>query len=332
MGETPDLSTSGDADVSARPRPAWRRVAWWSALVTVIAVAVPASARLIGWEAGPLAWLVAVLPWFTLACVVPAALALLARSWTLAAASVAVAALGLVWLAPLYVAEDSPGESTLTVATSNLLFGQADADAVVAMVRERDVDVLAVQELTPEAVTALRAAGIETLLPHSVLDSAGFASGSGLWSRFPLEHAESVAGMTLRAVRAEANVDGTVTALLSVHPVPPGLLSQEAWRADMARLADVIDAETGATIVCGDFNSTRDHRAFRKLEDLGYVDAPDQAGAGLVPTFPEGRLPTPVAAIDHCIVRNVDWVATGVSSVSLPGTDHRALVVTYSGK
>jgi endonuclease/exonuclease/phosphatase (EEP) superfamily protein YafD len=278
------------------------------------------------------AWLVALLPWFTFACLVPLALALLGRSWTVAAASAALAVVGLLWLAPLYVAEGAEGDPVFTVASANLTYGGADADEVVTLVRERGIDVLAVQELTPDAVERLRAAGLEELMPYSALDAAWGASGSGLWSRLPLSGAVSVDGMLFHAVRAETEVDGRIVAIFSVHPGPPGPTEHERWRADLVRLAEVIDAETGPTVVAGDFNTTRDHRGFRTLEALGYVDAADEAGAGFIPTFPEGRLPTPVAAIDHVIARDAPWVATDVVAVALSGADHRALVVIYSDR
>ena len=91
----------------------------------------------------------------------------------------------------------------------------------------------------------------------------------------------------------------------------------------------ILSPTKGPVIVAGDFNATRDQRPFRDLEALGFVDAADQAGAGFVPTFPDGRLPMPVVAIDHVMVRDSRLSAVSVTSVVVPGADHRALVVTY---
>lgn len=330
MAETESRSVADGSTPGARA-PLVRRVFRWAAVVALAGLVLPAVARLTGWEPGPVAWLVALMPWFTFACLVPFALALLGRSGPLAAASGALVAMGIVWLAPLYVAEGADGDPVLTVASANLTYGHADADEVVTMVRDRGIDVLAVQELTPDAVERLRAAGLEDLMPYSALDAAWGAGGSGLWSRLPLSAAVSVEGMTFNAVRAETEVDGRDIAMFSVHPMPPGPTEHERWRADLARLAEVLDAETGTAVVAGDFNTTRDHRGFRRLEGLGYVDAADEAGAGFVPTFPEGRLPTPLVAIDHVITRDAPWVATDVATIALTGADHRVLVVVYSG-
>ena len=46
------------------------------------------------------------------------------------------------------------------------------------------------EELTTREVTALHAAGLDRLLPHSVADPRpGGGGGTGLWSRYPLSHA-----------------------------------------------------------------------------------------------------------------------------------------------
>jgi endonuclease/exonuclease/phosphatase (EEP) superfamily protein YafD len=49
-------------------------------------------------------------------------------------------------------------------------------------------------------------------------------------------------------------------------------------------------------------------------------------------TFPQGRGPFPFVAIDHVLVRDAPWQASGTETVVMDGTDHRALVVTYSAK
>src|SRR4051812_35058769 len=55
----------------------------------------------------------------------------------------------------------------LRVATVSLRLGLVPAESVLDLVRRHAVDILAVQELTPEAEQRLRAAGLDDLLPHS---------------------------------------------------------------------------------------------------------------------------------------------------------------------
>jgi len=317
---------------STRGDRSWRRVARWAAAITLAAVSVPVAARLTGWEPGPIAWLVSLMPWVTLACVIPVAFAMLARSGRLTVAAVLPLALCVAWIAPLFSSSAVTGGSdvALRVATINATFGEADADAIVAMVRDDSVDVLAVEELTPDEVDALHEAGLDDAMPYSELRAEQGFTGTGLWSRQPLASSESVGGLHSRAVRIDIVVAGEPLAIYAVHPMAPGVFDHSVWDADMEALATLLKPRDGAVLVAGDFNTTRDHRSFRDLEALGLKDAVDQAGAGFLPTFPNGRLPMPVVAIDHIMVRDSALVAVSTRTVSIPGADHRALVVTYA--
>ncbi len=307
--------------------------------IALAGVAVPVACRLVGWEAGPLAIVLALMPWVTLAAAVPLILAALSRAWWLVGASAGIAALCVSWVVPLYIAESAPSAGgELTVASINMTFGRADADAVVRLVDSGDVDVLSAQEVTPEIVEALVDAGLEELLPYSEVAAEPGVTGTGMWSRSPLSDAESLEGFTgptsrdgyaSRAVRASIDVAGEAVTVLAVHPAAPGLFDHTGWDASMTSLVDHLDEHSGPIMVVGDFNTTRDHRAFRDIESLGYVDAADQAGAGFAPTFPEGRGLFAVAAIDHALVRDAPLTAVEVRTEPVHGADHRALVVTY---
>ncbi len=311
-----------------------RRLARWAALASLAAVLIPVAARLFSWEAGPLAYVVSLLPWVTLATLVPLLLAIIARSRVIVGASLVVLVACIAWLGPLFVAADAPPASSarLRVATANLTLGRADADAVVAMVRDREVDVLAVQELTPREVDELRAAGLDDVMPFSELRPQRGVEGTGVWSRIALDDVRDIHGLTSRAVRAQITVAGETIAFFVVHPWAPGMRDHRQWSADMDALTALLDRETGAVLVAGDFNTARDHRSFRELQRLGFVDAADQAGAGFLPTFPEGSLPMPLVAIDHVIARDAPLVAVDVATVTIAGADHRALVVTYAAE
>ena len=316
---------------------AWRRLALGLGWVSLAAIAIVILARLTGWEAGALAILVSLTPWLAFAALVPLALAALGRSWPLAAGALAALALTVVWTVPLFVADgdatrapEGDAAPALTVASVSATFGGVDADAVVALVRDASVDVLAVQELTPECVEALAAAGLAEELPHAELRPEEGFTGTGLYSRLPLTDAEALSGLTSWTVRAEVATEAGALTVLAPHPAAPGPLYHSAWESDLAALADLVSEVDGPLLVLGDLNATRDHRAFRRLEDAGLSDAVDQAGAGFQPTFPEGRGPFPLVELDHAMIRDAMIVATHVRTVSVPGSDHRALVVDYS--
>lgn len=315
----------------SRERSGARRALRALAGLALVGVTVPVLARLTGIEAGPLAVLVALMPWVTAAALLTVLLAALARAPWLLAASAVVAALCVAWLVPLFVAEGGTEDGErLTVATINMTFGGADAAEVVELVRDHEVDVLSVQELTPDAVTALRAAGLDDALPYSEVHAELGFTGTAVWSGLPIVSGEAVDGLTSRTVVARVEAEFGELAVVAPHPAAPGPFDHERWRRDLDTLEGMLAGLDGAVVVAGDFNTTRDHRAFRDIQARGYVDAADQAGAGFAPTFPQGRELFPVAAIDHVMVRDAPLTAVNLRAVAIEGADHRALVVGYA--
>lgn len=312
-----------------RTRTRSRTVLTALAVLLLAAVALPAIARLLGWEAGLLAYLLALMPWVALAALVPVALALAARAWPLAAAGAALAALCWWWQVPLLTSSPPVADDALHIATLNVTFGAASAEEVVALVADHDLDVLALEELTPSAEAALREAGLDALMPFSEVHAEEGFTGTGLWSRVPLQDARSVPGYTSQVVAATIPLAGLDRSVIVAHPMAPGVTSNRLWRTELDRLGELIESSGPQVLLLGDLNASRDHAGLRAWESAGCVDAPDQAGAGFVPTFPEGRGPLPVAAIDHVYSCESDLRATQVHSVSVAGADHRALVVTF---
>jgi endonuclease/exonuclease/phosphatase (EEP) superfamily protein YafD len=309
-------------------------------VVALVLLAVPTLARAIGATSAPLSWLVALTPWVALACVVLLVLTLLARSTLLAILAVALCAVQAWWLAPLFIADHHIPESqvtvdraagrVLTVMTLNLKYGSADPAAVVRLVKERDVDLLALEELTSSAVSALHDAGLDALLPHSFTRPTDAFTGTGLWSRAPLTDERTMSGFTSEQLVARVTVAGQTMTVAAIHPISPSPFDNTTWLHEYATLLTDLDAITGTAVIAGDFNATRDQGPFRSVIATGYVDGADQAGAGLHFTFPQqGRLP-PLVTIDHVLSRNSELSAAAVQVIPVPGTDHAALIVTYA--
>ena len=258
-------------------------------------------------------------------------LALLSRNRVVIAVAVALLAVNVAWLLPLFVADGgSPGTPVLRVATVNLKFGHGDADAVVALVRSRDIDVLALEELTPDAVRRLHEAGLDDVLPYSFTRPDPSFTGTGLWSRTPLSDTHELTGFTSAALVAHASTGAGPFTLLAVHPIAPGPYEHDLWDEEYATLLSDVDAIRGPVVMAGDFNATRDQRPFIDLEAAGFRDAPDQAGSGFEMTFPRARSTNrTLVAIDHVMVRDFGIRATSVATEAIPGSDHLALVATY---
>jgi endonuclease/exonuclease/phosphatase (EEP) superfamily protein YafD len=309
----------------------WRRVAEALIWALIALGAAWTAMRLLGLERGyPLVPIVAFTPYVPLVGIVIAiAAALLRRLPAIAAAFLLTAILAVVVLPralPGQAAERSDGPA-LEVLTANLKFGNGDTEEVVELVRDEEVDVLSVQELTARALEQLEAAGLDELLSHRALAPASRASGSALYAAHPLRQVELGIGSGGFAMPEATLVvpDGPHVRVMAVHPPPPMGSSQVAdWERDLSALPR---AEPDGTIrvLAGDFNATLDHAELRDLVDSGYSDAADAVGSGLVPTWPR-PVHAPPVTIDHVLVDERVYVED-VSVHDLAGSDHRMVLV-----
>jgi endonuclease/exonuclease/phosphatase (EEP) superfamily protein YafD len=269
--------------------------------------------------------------------VLPLALSLSLRRWWVAGVA-AVVVLAFAWIVlPRWVGSGSPasagGARTVRVLTANLLIGKADAGALLDIIGDREVDLVAFQEFTPEAEAALERAGIGTLLPYRETHPVTAGRGSAVYSRFPLSGGGVRANPCgFRQAYATAAIPNARPVVFeSAHPSAPYKLDNlDCWRADLAGEPAATDPpatpDGPVRVLAGDFNSTLDHKTLRGLIGRGYRDAAETVGKGLVGTwgaYNGSRLP-PVT-IDHVLVDR----RVGVREVSvhrIPGSDHRAVL------
>ena len=295
--------------------------------------AVWALLRATGGERGfPLVPALAFTPYAAATSVLPLTAAVLARSRTgalLAAAAGAVLAGAVLGNRGTPAPVPPAGGERLRVATVSLRKGMVPAEPVVELVRRHEVDLLAVQELTPEAEQHLRDAGLDRLLPHAAViparaGSVPSASGA-VWSRLPLTAGAAVPGeFEQPAVRVRAGA-GPAVELVSVHSPPPatGPASVRAWTSDLAALPS--PSPGVLRVLAGDFNATPDHGAWRAVLRKGYVDAARATGHGAEWTWRPLRLRLPRMALDHVLVDPRIAVA-GCRFVPVRGSDHRSVV------
>lgn len=273
---------------------------------------------------------VASTPFVVLAGVAAAVLFLLARAWWgVAVAGVLTVVLALTQV-PLFLGSALPEgpTTTLTVMTLNLHRGDGDAGEVLGLVRGHDVDLLALEELTPEFEQELRDLGIAELLPYTTSTPTAGTHGNGLWSRAPLRPLTTPSGFRHPPVAATMDLDGVEVFVAAVHPLSPFPADADRWVQELDLLREWLGAVDGLGIVGGDFNSTLDHRGFRDILATGYRDAGEQAGVGFVLTYPSNRRRIPaLIGIDHVISRG-GIVATGVERIDVTGSDHAALIAT----
>jgi endonuclease/exonuclease/phosphatase (EEP) superfamily protein YafD len=273
-------------------------------------------------------------PYLTLCAALSAVLLILARRWMLAIAAAVLTVTTLAVQAPLYRGSDATrtAGAVVRVMSANLREGLADPDYPVRSARAQ-ADVVAFQELTPQEVDRLSAAGLDATFPYRWLDARASASGVGVWSRFPMHATRRIDGYENAFVSAQIPVPGTSIDPTVVVAHIPGPWPQpiDDWHRDLDRLPvtflEVAErAGEGSVIVAGDLNSTTDMRPFRALLRNGYRDAAEQSGAGIEPTFPADWPLPAFLAIDHILTRGC--AATSLRTMEIPGSDHRALVAT----
>lgn len=310
-------------DLPALPAAA---LTWW---LVAAGCAVPLLAAYpLGATGAPSAVAAAFIPQAGAAAVVLAAAAAVRRRRVLALLAGVLAVVHALVLAPLLVGADDRGGTPLRVMTANLLYTQADPQALVELVRRERVQVLAVQELTGDGVQVLAASGLQELLPYRLLDVGVGAEGTGLWSALPLTKVPGWHGLFL-STAATVDVAGQQVLIRSMHPMPPGLGSQDNWIGDFATIEDYArgDRRLDRTVLLGDFNATLDHAPLRALMTGRWRDAAESTGAGLHATWGPGANAPALFAIDHVLVPPAFGIAQ-VSVHDLPGSDHDAVVAT----
>lgn len=305
------------------------------ALLVLVVATVVSLTRFSSAASRPLALLAALSPYAVVGfalVLLGAGVAALAGRRSRSIAAVAVLALAgvvaqAVWLAPRFVADDAPRASAVPVRllTANLQFSEADPVRLVDDVRRLRVDVAVLEEVRPYGLELLERAGLRRALPHVAGSPSATASGTMVFSRYPLGAA---APLPLGNGGLEVTVRGHFR-LLAAHTAQP-LNGPDRWVADLRvlREAAVRSVRSGPTVLAGDLNATLDHRPLRSVLGAGLSDAADQAGSGWQPTWPVAfrfSWTRPLVAIDHVLVDD-RLVAVRTRTLALPGSDHRGLL------
>lgn len=292
---------------------------------------VPEVISFVPWLFAPiLLCLVLALLWRRLALFVVSVLTLAAMLWWHAGFLLPRAGVSDAAVTAAQTVSD-PSDNVARVMTLNTAHGGASAEEVVALVREKHVEVLCMQELTDSFLDELAAAGLYDLLPYYVIsdEASAISNGgrNGIWTLAPMS---DVSGNLLPIETSSmpagtVQIGGLAVRVVSVHPNSPVRGAQDLWDEGL----DVIGQLSGyghSYLIMGDFNSTWDHAQFRDLLGLDFVDASAEAGEGFHMTYPSGNLPS-LVEIDHIVY----WRGSGVQVSDLEtavvsGSDHRALL------
>ncbi|MET7512771.1 endonuclease/exonuclease/phosphatase family protein [Streptomyces sp. NPDC005480] len=257
------------------------------------------------------------LPWLGVFVPVLLVLAVVRKSAT---ALIAVLVPAVVWLNLFggLLTDKTAGGGDLTVATHNVNAENPDPTGTADAIAASGAQIVALEELTDDAVPVYEKALAKTYPYHSV------AGTVGLWSKYPLSGTRPVdiqLGWT-RAMRTTvATPQGDVAVFVAHLPsvrvkMHAGFTaSQRDTSADA--LGEAISDETlGKVILLGDLNGTMNDRALNGVTSQ-MRSTQGAAGSGFGFSWPASF---PMARIDQIMVKGVE----PVTSWTLPetGSDH----------
>jgi len=222
----------------------------------------------------------------------------------------------------------APTVVRLRLFTVNAQAGAADPAALLRILQSHNVDVLAVQELTPHMVSRLAAAGLEQLLPFSHLDPRPGSPGTGLWARWPLAPLPPVPGLRAAAPRARIDpLGGRPVTVTAAHLIAPMNGHAGIWQRELTLIRQALATVDEPQVVAGDFNASRDHRPFRDLLAAGFRDCADVSQNRSWPgfTWPATGGMLPVMRLDHVLVSRTATVRM-TRAIRVPQTDHHGVL------
>jgi endonuclease/exonuclease/phosphatase family metal-dependent hydrolase len=218
----------------------------------------------------------------------------------------------------------------LRVLSANLLNGGADPPALARLVETLAVDVVAVQELTPDQADSLA-----RVLPYGKLEPLRNHQGMGIAlrrpgavSRVPLPHRSALAAQ----VEVEGCPGGSVE-VLNVHIAaphrPPPWWALPVRRGQLRALEAYLDGTPRPhRALVGDLNSTRFWPLYRRLLQRfrdAAVEAAARNGGRTARTWGPWPGAPRLLRIDHALVAGLE--VRGVRVEPIAGSDHSAIVV-----
>jgi endonuclease/exonuclease/phosphatase (EEP) superfamily protein YafD len=250
------------------------------------------------------------------------------RRWRWALASAVV----LAWLAggivPWYFPAQGPAAAqgpAVKIFTVNVNEDNSNYDALLALIRREQPDLVFIQELSPGWSAALET--LRNTYPFYVMTARNDFFGLGVFSRYPLENVDSGDPLNgdVPLIRADLVLGDRRVRVLNVHLAPP----EGGWYTELRYkqypwLTEYAASYSGLLLVAGDFNCTMWSPLYRDLvRRAGLLNA--RQGHGVLPSW------FPLAGPLHLIPIDQILAGGGVRFTNAHlgtriGSDHRPLI------
>ncbi|MEO8609499.1 MAG: endonuclease/exonuclease/phosphatase family protein [Chloroflexota bacterium] len=262
-------------------------------------------------------------------------LSLLLRRPRLALTQAAPAAVFLATYGLMFwprVPQIAPDKTRISLLSYNLNKNNASADAVIAIIRDANADVVALQELNPVLAAAFDTE-LADVYPYRAFHPDESYPGQGIMSRYPI-HDDSYWKINLGHQRAQIDVNGSTITLYNTHPVHP-FIREHGFFDPALRTAEIEDVLARAAhdstpiLIAGDFNMTDQTGDYQRIA-AQFGDSYREVGWGLGFSFPDLGQQILLARIDYVFhSRDFQAVEARVWPTS-GGSDHRPLFVTLA--
>ncbi|OZG50673.1 endonuclease/exonuclease/phosphatase family protein [Bombiscardovia coagulans] len=263
----------------------------------------------------------------------------------------------LAGLPPRSQPNDSGSRQHICMMTLNCRYGKASVATIRNLVESKQVEVLALQEVTQEFLKELDTTGIQSQLPYRSVGPTTKDDNGGcnaLFSKIqPLEQQSSSVTIPASAVPTMTlPLNNTTLRIASAHPKSPqrGAMNWGNSILALSALNLITSADPLQTVnageetqqhkastssfecvILGDLNSSLYHPSFRRmLKDGRLLDGAVSLHQGIHPTFPANwpALP-PLIEIDH-ILHSPGLMLQSLETLHVAGTDHLGLLAHIS--
>jgi vancomycin resistance protein VanJ len=233
--------------------------------------------------------------------------------------------------------------AALKVMTFNVLFSNMDDDTVADVILKAQPDLLALQEVQPKMMAALRER-LSAQYPYSLMGDEHPYGTTAAFSRYPVIDSHV---LDLKADRPgvvlTVDVQGRVVAFISAHllayglefiPVPdfPATVGLRIFEQERQAqlLIEEAGRQAGPVIIACDCNSKETSGAYRILADE-MANAARQVGWMLAePSIPGAKRDTDLQHIDYVFYRGA-WEAVDVVTLEKnAGSDHQPVIVIFN--